>query len=101
MLAVAPAELDALGAAAPEIQAVGDASSKELLPNILLVDDDRLSRRLVSSLLIACGYQGASPRCHKLRWCSESRQSSATSTNASADKLSTPHDGTSCGMCAV
>lgn len=40
-------------------KAVSDA-----LPNILLVDDDRLSRRLVSSLLVACGYQGAGVSCY-------------------------------------
>ena len=40
-------------------RADGTAPVKEVLPKILLVDDDRLSRRLVSSLLVGCGYQGA------------------------------------------
>lgn len=39
-------------------QTKNELEMAETLPSILLVDDDELSRRLVSSLLASCGYQG-------------------------------------------
>ena len=42
------------------------SGSADMLPSILLVDDDELSRRLVSGLLASCGYQGVQSGRHHL-----------------------------------